>query len=168
MKISTLVLNASLLPVYNVLKVQLEFIDNSSWAQNRHFFTFIHCNMFQCIKQEQLYNNLIVGYLEVPASYRKTSKGNDKKSKQHVSISCMKQIPVWVQPVWMTTGETDINTWRILVKRQPAHLQSTEFAHAYWLEENLLLCTWCWEKPQVLQLGTICSLLFFWIAMRCM
>lgn len=37
--------------------------------------------------------------------------------------------------------QQDINKWRILVKQQPDHLQSAEFAYTYWLEENLLLGT---------------------------
>lgn len=44
------------------------------------------------------------------------------------------------QPAWITISEADINWCRILVKQQPAHLGSTEFAYTYWLEEYFLLC----------------------------
>lgn len=71
-----------------------------------------------------------------------------------------------VQPAWIPTSEVDVNKWRVLIKQQPPQFQSTEFAYTGGLEENLL-CTWCWEKPGVLQWGAICSLLCFWIAMRC-
>lgn len=76
------------------------------------------------MKQEHLCDSE-VGYLEVPASYRKTSKGNDSQGRQYVSRSCVKQIPVGS---WIPSSQVDINKWRVLIKQQPPHFQSTEFA----------------------------------------